>query len=72
MSGYQDVLEGAQQLSPEEQEQLYRDLEALVKSSANQEPTPKKNRTPGLSRGQMWIGDDFNDPLPDEYLGISS
>ncbi len=72
MSEYQDVLEGAQQLSPEEQEQLYRDLEALLKSSASQKPAPKKNRTPGLNRGQIWISDDFDDLLPDEYLGISS
>ena len=72
MAGYQEVLEGARQLSPEEQEQLRRDLEALAQGASKQESTPKKNRTPGLNRGQILIGDDFNDPLPDEYLGMAS
>ena len=71
MATYQEVLEEARQLSSEEQEQLRQALEKLAKHSAPQEPEPKKNRTPGLSRGRIWISDDFNDPLPDEYLGIS-
>ena len=24
-------------------------------------------RTPGLHRGEIWMSDDFNDPLPDEF-----
>ncbi len=72
MAGYQEVLKGAAQLSVEEQEQLRRELEGLTQVSNKQDHMPKKNRTPGLNRGQIWISDNFNDPLPDEYLGISS
>jgi hypothetical protein len=25
------------------------------------------NRTPGLHQGQIWMSNDFNDPLPDEF-----
>ena len=25
-------------------------------------------RKPGLMKGQIWISDDFNDPLPDDIL----
>ena len=71
MATYQEVLEDARQLSSEGQEQLRRALEKLAKHPATEEPDPKKNRTPGLNRGQIWISDDFNDPLPDEYPGIS-
>lgn len=24
-------------------------------------------RTPGLTRGEIWVSDDFDDPLPDEF-----
>jgi hypothetical protein len=24
-------------------------------------------RTPGLHQGEIWMSDDFNDPLPDEF-----
>jgi hypothetical protein len=24
-------------------------------------------RTPGLHQGQIWMSEDFNDPLPDEF-----
>ena len=72
MATYQEVLDEAQQLSSEEQEQLCQALEKLAKHSATEEPEPKKNRIPGLNRGQIWISDDFNAPLPDEYLDVSS
>lgn len=30
-------------------------------------------RTPGLHQGEIWMSDDFNDPLPDEFwLGEDS
>lgn len=28
----------------------------------------KPVRTPGLMKGKIWIGEDFNDPLPDDIL----
>lgn len=27
----------------------------------------KSPRTPGLGKGKVWISDDFDDPLPDEF-----
>ena len=27
----------------------------------------EKPRVPGLSRGEIWVSDDFDDPLPDEF-----
>lgn len=29
---------------------------------------PAARRKPGLLKGQIWIADDFNDPLPPEIL----
>lgn len=28
---------------------------------------PQKKRIAGLNRGQIWVSDDFDDPLPDEF-----
>lgn len=28
---------------------------------------PKKERIPDLGKGEVWMSDDFNDPLPDEF-----
>lgn len=34
---------------------------------------PKKQRIAGLHRGQIWMSDDFDEPLPDEFwLGNGS
>jgi antitoxin (DNA-binding transcriptional repressor) of toxin-antitoxin stability system len=27
----------------------------------------KRHRIPGLHRGEIWISDDFDDPLPDSF-----
>lgn len=31
---------------------------------------PKKDRPAGLYAGKIWMSDDFNAPLPDEYSGF--
>ena len=31
---------------------------------------PKKKRTAGLGKGTMWMSDDFDDELPDEFWGF--
>jgi antitoxin (DNA-binding transcriptional repressor) of toxin-antitoxin stability system len=28
---------------------------------------PKKERSPGMHPNSIWMSDDFNDPLPDEF-----
>src|SRR5688572_12899180 len=45
-----------QVLPPERLDQALRDLE-------------EGKRIPGLWEGQIWMSDDFNDPLPDEFWG---
>ena len=30
-------------------------------------PQDKKERVPDLNKGTIWISDDFDDPLPDEF-----
>ena len=30
-------------------------------------PVPSTKRTAGLGRGEVWIGEDFDAPLPDDY-----
>jgi antitoxin (DNA-binding transcriptional repressor) of toxin-antitoxin stability system len=32
--------------------------------------TQPKQRTAGLGKGAMWISDDFDDELPDEFWGV--
>jgi len=33
---------------------------------------PSRKRIPGLNRGEIWMSDDFDEPLPDEFwLGES-
>ncbi len=31
---------------------------------------PKKNRIAGLGKGTMWMSEDFDDELPDEFWGF--
>jgi len=41
----------------------------LVAVNAEKKPSkPKSDRTPGFMKGQIWIGPDFDDPLPDDIL----
>jgi antitoxin (DNA-binding transcriptional repressor) of toxin-antitoxin stability system len=34
------------------------------------EETKPKQRTAGLGKGTMWMSEDFNDELPDEFWGF--
>lgn len=34
------------------------------------DPTVKKQRVLGLGRGTIWMSEDFNDELPDEFWGF--
>jgi len=35
--------------------------------TVNDPKTDKSERIPGLHAGMIWVSDDFNDPLPDEF-----
>ena len=68
-------------LTPEQEERLHREAQgrglaadALFRQLVDQTlaqiaapPQSLKPRVPGLHEGQVWIADDFDDPLPDSF-----
>jgi len=44
--------------------------EPLAKVTAIDRAPNQKPRTAGLGKGTMWMSDDFNDELPDEFWGF--
>ncbi|MBD2412315.1 hypothetical protein FACHB389_24995 [Nostoc calcicola FACHB-389] len=60
-----------QTLAPEQQQQVLDFVEFLSKKYHQPQKSPQK-RVLGLNQGEIWMSDDFNDPLPDEFwLGES-
>ncbi len=57
-----EALARHQNRSPEE---VLRDLLATAPTPPT--PMPKKRRIPGLGRGTIWVSDDFDDELGDEF-----
>jgi hypothetical protein len=55
-----------QTLAPEQQLQVLDFVEFLVQKYP-QTQQPLQQRVLGLNQGEVWISDDFNDPLPDEF-----
>jgi mRNA-degrading endonuclease RelE of RelBE toxin-antitoxin system len=54
-----------QSLPPEQQQTLLDFAEFLAQKYA--QPQPVQQRIPDLNRGEIWMSEDFNDPLPDEF-----
>ena len=68
MSTTEEVLAVLPTLSNEERTRVARALEELVaKEAAPESVLPKLPRVAGLHEGMIWMADDFNDPLPDEF-----
>ncbi len=44
--------------------------EPLAKVSPIEKPKIQKKRTAGLGTGIIWMSDDFDDELPDEFWGF--
>ena len=44
--------------------------EPLAKISPLQKISKRTKRTAGLGKGTIWISDDFDDELPDEFWGF--
>ena len=44
--------------------------EPLVKVTPIEKPKEQKPRVAGLGKGTMWMSDDFDDELPDEFWGF--
>ncbi|MCC5627772.1 DUF2281 domain-containing protein [Nostoc sphaeroides] len=60
-----------QTLAPEQQQQVLDFVEFLAQKYAQPQQPPQK-RVLGLNQDKIWISDDFNKPLPDEFwLGES-
>jgi hypothetical protein len=54
-----------QALPPEQQQQLLDFADFLAQKYI--EPKSEQKRIPDLNRGEIWISEDFNAPLPDEF-----
>lgn len=44
--------------------------EPLAKLTPIEKPKEQKQRIAGLGKGTMWMNDDFDDELPDEFWGF--
>jgi len=65
-----DALEkGVDTLMQRERKPLtHEDIEAAIQASAENVASGKYPlRKPGLYEGQIWMSDDFDDPLPDSF-----
>jgi mRNA-degrading endonuclease RelE of RelBE toxin-antitoxin system len=64
-----ELISKLQTLAPEQQQQVLDFVEFLAQKYAQPEETsqPPQQRIPDLNRGEIWMSDDFNDPLPDEF-----
>ncbi|MEA5597757.1 DUF2281 domain-containing protein [Rivularia sp. UHCC 0363] len=59
-----------QSLAPEQQQTLLDFAEFLVQRHSQPQATPSQavqQRVPDLNRGEIWMSEDFNEPLPDEF-----
>ncbi|BCL34107.1 DUF2281 domain-containing protein [Nostoc sp. MS1] len=64
-----ELIAKLQTLPPEKLQQVLDFVEFLAQKytqTQETEQTPKK-RVLGLNQGEIWMSDDFNDPLPDEF-----
>ncbi|MBV6624157.1 MAG: DUF2281 domain-containing protein [Rivularia sp. (in: Bacteria)] len=61
----QALITKLQSLSPEQQQTLLDFAEFLAQRHA--QPQTTQQRVPDLNRGEIWMSEDFNEPLPDEF-----
>ncbi|NJR57007.1 MAG: DUF2281 domain-containing protein [Acaryochloris sp. CRU_2_0] len=61
-----EILTGKLLILPAEQQQQVFDFIDFLLQKYSQ-PQPQKQRVLGLSKGKIWMSDDFNAPLPDEF-----
>lgn len=73
MTTVDDVIAVARQLSPAEQLEIIQSLTQTLRqqydhATASSSPAPAiRQRVAGLDKGTLWMSDDFNDELPDEF-----
>lgn len=59
-----------QNLSPEQQQTVLDFAEFLLQRHTQSQPVqtqPAQQRVLGLHQGEIWMSEDFNEPLPDEF-----
>jgi hypothetical protein len=54
------------QTLPLEQQQTLLDFAEFL-AQKHAQPQPVQQRVLGLNQGEIWMSEDFNDPLPDEF-----
>ncbi|MEL6460607.1 MAG: DUF2281 domain-containing protein [Cyanobacteria bacterium J06621_15] len=59
-----------QNLPPEQQQTVLDFAEFLVQKNTQSQAAPTQKvqqRVLGLNQGEIWMSEDFNEPLPDEF-----
>jgi hypothetical protein len=65
---FETLLEAVDKLSAEEKAMLRQRLLETTSENGGYEAKPEPTeRIMGLHRGMIWMSDDFDDPLPDEF-----
>jgi hypothetical protein len=67
MTTVQEVLEAAKHLSPVEQLEVIRALSGSLQLHYAEQGGSQPARVLGLHKGQLWMSDDFDAELPDEF-----
>lgn len=62
-----EIVAQLQTLAPEQQQQVLDFVEFLAQKYVIVPQEVPKQRVMDLFKGQIWMSDDFNDPLPDEF-----
>lgn len=69
------IITKLQTIPLEQQKQILDYIDSIVKESSltseKSQSSPKK-RVLGLHQGKIWISDDFNDPLPDDFWNFDT
>jgi hypothetical protein len=71
----ESIITKLQGIPLDKQRQVLEYIESIAKpdSSTSENPNPSsKQRIFGLHKEKIWISDDFNDPLPDEFWNFDS
>ena len=66
---FDDMLRAIEHLSQEQKNALRQRLDALESATDTMKEVTSqlKPRTPNMHPGSVWMSDDFDDPLPDEF-----
>lgn len=66
----ESIINKLQEIPLDQQKQILKYIESLTEEK---EPSssPKK-RVFGLHQGKIWMSDDFNEPLPDDFWNFDS